>query len=319
MSSKKRKKVKKKKISVRGSGKCSSVMHPDLTLRFPAVYFTVSVEHFNDLTAFYMENVKFYDWKLDRKRPLSWLVSVQKAGYHRSPPDVHSALHLIIVQEGASSAQYNQSVLTFSVGEVFVTAPWEVHSSAASCARILYVLNIDPVSLQEFFFHGYDDLERLFLLSPEERKRCLNSMPDLARYRENIASLFALPDSEEKALRLWYAVLGFFMQVKVPNHHGVKEMNTFRRLRPALLKLSGNVLTANEAAKACHLSVSYFSALFKQTFGLSFARYERIYRLNGAAGDIRRGVSLKEAADSWGFCDKSHLARLLKDRRTRSH
>ena len=85
-------------------------------------------------------------------------------------------------------------------------------------------------------------------------------------------------------------------------------------LLPALKALSGRMLTVNEAAELCNLSVSYFAVIFKQQFGLSFGRYERNYRLNGAAVAIRRGATLKEAADEWGFCDKSHLARLLKGR-----
>ena len=58
---------------------------------------------------------------------------------------------------------------------------------------------------------------------------------------------------------------------------------------------------------------NHIAVIFKQQFGLSFARYERNFRLNGAAVAIRRGATLKEAADEWGFCDKSHLARLLNN------
>ena len=76
----------------------------------------------------------------------------------------------------------------------------------------------------------------------------------------------------------------------------------------------GTTDAVNEAAELCNLSKSYFAVIFKQQFGLSFARYERNFRLNGAAVAVRRGATLKEAADEWGFCDKSHLARLLKNR-----
>ena len=74
----------------------------------------------------------------------------------------------------------------------------------------------------------------------------------------------------------------------------------------------GGMLTLPEAAELCGLSTSYFAAIFRKQFGVSFARYERNFRLNRAAGAIRRGATLKEAAAGWGFCDKSHLARLLK-------
>mgnify|MGYP003311234176 CR=1 FL=1 len=71
-------------------------------------------------------------------------------------------------------------------------------------------------------------------------------------------------------------------------------------------------LSLSEAAEQCNLSPSYFAALFRKQFGLSFARYERNFRLNGAISAINHGTTFKEAAEEWGFFDKSHLARLIK-------
>ena len=84
-----------------------------------------------------------------------------------------------------------------------------------------------------------------------------------------------------------------------------------RRFINALQRLGKEPLPVEEAARVCNLSASRFAALFKASFGVSFGRYERIFRLNGAAEALRRGATLKEAAAEWGFCDKSHLARLL--------
>ena len=84
------------------------------------------------------------------------------------------------------------------------------------------------------------------------------------------------------------------------------------RLRPALQHLGCKLISVEDAARLCNLSSSRFAVLFKSVFGMSFARYERLFRLNGARDDMRHGSSLKEAAEKWNFCDKSHLARLLK-------
>ena len=84
------------------------------------------------------------------------------------------------------------------------------------------------------------------------------------------------------------------------------------RLKPALQSLSCQIMSVEDAAKICNFSVSRFAVLFKEFFGMSFGRYERLFRLNGAKEDLRNGFTLKEAAGKWSFCDKSHLARLLK-------
>ena len=259
-----------------------------------------------------MKNVVFFDWKLDLEHPLSWHISQNSSSGVLQPPDAHSAIHLLIIMEGSIVAQYAQSTLEINAGEVFVSAPWEVHRSINTHERKLLFINIDPAALQKFFFCGYENLEKLFTLQPAERKRCLNVKHDLKEACQKILQIFDQPDTPGKSLEMWHAVLGLFMKIKIEENISTEQSRNLVKLRPALQKLSGKFLSAAEAAAECNLSSSYFAALFKKTFGLSFARYERMFRLNKASGDIARGASLKEAADAWGFCDKSHLAKLLK-------
>ena len=259
-----------------------------------------------------MENVVFFDWKLDLEHPLSWHISQNSSSANLRPPDAHSAIHLLIIMEGSIVAQYAQSTLEINSGEVFVSAPWEVHRSMNSHEHKLLFINIDPAALQKFFFCGYENMEKLFTMLPAERKKCLNTDHDLKVECKKILQVFEQPDSSCKSLEMWHAVLGLFMKIKIEDNISSEQGRNLARLRPALQKLSGKFLSAAEAAEECNLSSSYFAALFKKTFGLSFARYERMFRLNKASGDIARGSSLKEAADAWGFCDKSHLAKLLK-------
>ncbi len=264
---------------------------------------------------FYMKNVEFFDWQLNLKRPISWSISENCGDAVARTPDAHSALHLLLMLEGTAIAQYGNSLLEFKPGEVFVTAPWEVHRSLNPHYRKLLFINIDPAVLQEFFFCGYENLEKLFLLPPEARWKCLNCEHDLTEECRKILQIFKTEDSPQKTMQMYHAVLGVFVKLKIAGNIAEMQSSLLQKLRPALQKLSGKVLTLEQAAQSCNLSSSYFAALFKRNFGLSFAAYERMFRLNGAAGAIARGFSLKEAAADWGFCDKSHLARLLKKQR----
>ena len=80
--------------------------------------------------------------------------------------------------------------------------------------------------------------------------------------------------------------------------------NIFRRVSARIYRAADKIIVSSRS----------FGEVFKKQFGMSFGRYERNFRLNGAENALRRGCSLKEAADLWGFCDKSHLSRLLKQR-----
>ena len=140
---------------------------------------------------------------------------------------------------------------------------------------------------------------------------------DLGQVHEVDEKLLQYADTESpsplKKLRLWHTVLEFFMDILPEQTEMIPANDDYRRLLPVLEKLGNKMLSLEEGAKLCNLSVSRFSVLFKNFSGLSFGRYERNFRLNGAAGTIRRGATLKEAAEKWDFCDKSHLARLLKE------
>jgi len=89
----------------------------------------------------------------------------------------------------------------------------------------------------------------------------------------------------------------------------------YNKLQPALRKLflSTEQLTLRDAAGECCLSIDYFSHLFKQCFGISFAAYELNYRLNQAADCmLKKRYSLKEVARIYGFSDKSHFCRSFR-------
>ena len=58
------------------------------------------------------------------------------------------------------------------------------------------------------------------------------------------------------------------------------------------------------------MSESYFSHTFRACTGISFARYELAFRLNGAAAELHREkTGVKQLAAEWGFYDASHFCR----------
>ena len=264
-----------------------------------------------------MKKVEFFDWNLSNLHPVSFLWSNYPKGVRplRPRPDMHSSLHLAWIQQGSRRGSFAYQQLDFSQSEFYLTAPWEPHCTlSTSLDHRLLLLNIDLESLQNAFFTGGEQLQKLFTMTPAERMDHLNRKLRSTDAAAKLLETVSLPPTFQQELRLWNIVQKIFIDILPETDENTLPSGNYLRVLPALKALSGRMLTVNEAAELCNLSGSYFAVIFKQQFGLSFGRYERNYRLNGAAIAIRRGATLKEAADAWGFCDKSHLARLLKGR-----
>ena len=259
-------------------------------------------------------NVEFFNWKLNSANPVTSMnVNYGKLENIRRP-DIHSAIHLGIITRGENCGRFGKDELRFSAGELYLTSPWEPHHTIESSGASLILITLDARSLEEFFSNCKENLSALLRMVPAARMKYINSFDHVQNNVEKLISLAeSAPSAPLEKLRLWHAVLEFFMDILPGQTENIPANDDYLRLLPVLEKLGNKMLTLEEGAKLCNLSVSRFSVLFKNFSGLSFGRYERNFRLNGAAGTIRRGATLKEAAAAWDFCDKSHLARLLKE------
>ena len=259
------------------------------------------------------KSVEFFDWKLDFRNPVTAMVV--NCGVTRTPrpPDMHSAIHLGIILEGENSGRFGKDELSFSAGTFYITAPWEPHQTIKSTPGKILLITLNCWSLEDFFCTCKENLNILFRTPPAARMAYLSRLKPLDESLNKIIDFALDAPSLRQKLRLWHAVLELFMEI-IPEHNGDLPMNEdYRRLLPVLEKLGNRMITLSEAAGFCNLSISRFSILFREFSGLSFGRYERNFRLNCALAAIRRGATLKEAAEEWDFCDKSHLARLLKE------
>ena len=260
-----------------------------------------------------MKNVGFFDWKLNSSHPLSYMKIDYKTHRSSNRPDVHSSLHLNIHCSGRAAGEHGNARIESEDESICLISPWEPHMTIyASEDTKLLLLNIDTDTLLNFFYIGRNRLNYLLTMPPGERFEYLNNHPALPPIVEEIKQQMYSDDLDNNMLMLWNTVLKFFIAALPEiDENTVLECN-YQRLLPALEKLSGKVLTLTDAAELCNLSPSYFAALFRKQFGLSFARYERNFRLNGAINAVNQGATFKEAAEEWGFFDKSHLARLIK-------
>jgi len=251
-----------------------------------------------------------YDWRLTDLHPLHVMYAEYKPGVANLPADMHSSVHIGILLEGDIKSMINGEKFAFQSGDFYLIAPWEPHRRLGSeRGNKLLALTVDPESVSRAMLSGADKLNLLYRTKVTERQLILGRHRlDRARLRD-ILRLLSLPDSPERELRLWYAALGVFLEIATLEFSAEPDAD-YSRLLPSLRKLGNRPLAVPDAAAECGLSESRFAHLFKQVFGISFAKYERLYRLRCALDEMqRRHAGLKETAENWGFYDKSHFAK----------
>ena len=86
----------------------------------------------------------------------------------------------------------------------------------------------------------------------------------------------------------------------------------FKRIQNAVALIrqtQGKSPSLEEAAKACNLSVSRFSTLFRHSIGISYGQFALHARLSKVAEELLySSYSLNEIAERWGFFDASSLS-----------
>ena len=259
------------------------------------------------------QNVEFFDWKLSPSNPVTATFIRYGRILKVRSPDMHSALHLGMVLHGENRGIFGREELELFPGALYLTAPWEPHYTGSSSGAELLLITLDARSLEDFFCSCPENLTALLRMPPIQRMAYINRQKIPASCLDKLICCSKDLTNPRQQLRLWHTILELFMEIIPEQPENVPKNDDYCRLLPVLEKLGSQMITLNEAARICNLSTSRFSALFKNFSGLSFGRYERNFRLNGAAGDIRRGATFKEAAERWDFCDKSPLARLLKN------
>ncbi len=267
-------------------------------------------------------NSRAYDHHLSLREPLRLHhYRYDGASPALSLPDTHYALHLGIGLCGALRVSLPGHERLVEPGDIWLTSCWEPHwgeprgpTEVVLCTVLLEALgSLDPF--------GRTPWESPFLAVPEERPRLSESWR--SRMRPLAAALADLADSGDASggvaawLSFHQALLLVLQAWTAGSAPGTLPVAGGRpRVQPAIdliRRRRGEPVRVAEAARACGLSPSRFSELFRQALGGTFAQFALRARLAGAAGDIRgTSLPLKVIAERWGFYDPSHFFRVFR-------
>lgn len=259
-----------------------------------------------------MDTVKF-DWKLTPEHPVKIHSSTHLPGMVSAPSDIHSSIHIGLLLKGDTTGLHNGERISVQENELYLISPWEPHRTLGSkSGNNLLLITADPAALNRLLLHGAQKLNILCRIPPRRRQEILQTVKIPDFYPEKILQLLREEETPERELKLLNAALGIITEIVCADFSAEPEPE-YLRLLPALETLGNRSVSVAEAAEKCHLSESRFAHLFRQIFGMPFARYERLYRLRGAFDQLCHEHSgVEETAEKWGFYDKSHFSRSFR-------
>ena len=234
-------------------------------------------------------------------------------------PDMHGTVHLGVLLDGELESCYLDHRMRSIPGDVWFTAPWEPHwCGGAGSPTDIVLFTVLPERLGDIGVDAGVDWLLPFIVPVRERPRVAD--PGL---REEVLRLAReardIQESDgEFAPAAWLKLHELLLCLIRRTGFGPRALSggrgmAFGRVMAAVslartAKRDG--VTLEEAAKACHLGKSRFSALFKAATGLAFGQFAERARLGAAAEAVRRSPApFKQIAADWGFYDESHFHR----------
>ncbi len=263
---------------------------------------------------------------LSAESPFSINYMYAKTPSNEYSGDIHYALQLGIQLTGATEIVYDDYSRICRPGDCWWTMCWEPHALKVLEKRSFVV----AVNLEMNAIGSVDPFGGCHWLLPFTLPREQRYVPD------NDAERVKFLEAGRK-LYHWNSRRGAFWQQKSwllindllltaisrlnriqPDtvEQAAVSSDKFARLRPAIelaRACDDEPVTLAKAAKACSLSASRFSELFREALGSSFGQFAARARISQAARDIATSnMAVEEVAAKWGFFDSSHFCHAFK-------
>ncbi len=238
--------------------------------------------------------------------------------------DMHYALQIGVVIHGAVELVMDDFSRTFNPGEMFWTMCWEPHAYRLLKRRnFVLAINIDIDNLGDCGHFSDCDWLAPFIISPEKRfcpeteEERMNAVRD-AKKLFHICCRKPLNWQPEAWLSIHQLILKAISSIgKNGDLSGSLNMrNGFWRIKPAINMVrstESRLPNLGDAAKACSLSPSRFSEIFRRSMGVSYGQFTNKVRIANAAKDLMAGNrTTEEVAIKWGFFDSAHFCNSFK-------
>jgi AraC-like DNA-binding protein len=240
---------------------------------------------------------------------------------HRFYADMHGTFEVDLLLSGHMVHTFDGVPLRSVAGDVLLIPAWEPHGwETTSLDTVDLVIQFLPEFLGEetvagaswLSFFARPAAERPRAATPQVREELLDIGQRLRRELEERPR--GWQDGVRIALLQVLLTLSRGWQAPQPSAASPRYSHTnLERIMPALALVHANMesrVTLGEASAACGLSKRHFATLFRQTMGMTFARFAAHARLKEAARLLNQtDLPVEAVAGQTGFVDHSHLRR----------
>lgn len=236
------------------------------------------------------------------------------------PPygDVHFAPQMIIMLHGEVIVEQANRRIVCRGGDVCLTAPYLPHSVSLGEGRSHYlVVTFNFFALNDF--SPFDDVNYLQLfVQPELPPPTRHNRAEIIHLARKISALGKKqPTNFRTGQFIHLQQILWLLTSRIDTVPATNSRKNVMQIYPALLLAQSScdkLISLDEAADACNLSRSRFSAVFKKYMGVSFNAFAMRGRLSAIALKLLSGEasSMKEIALESGFADVSHFYRTFR-------
>ena len=242
-------------------------------------------------------------------------------GPQEPPGDMHFDPQLVIVLKGSMEFEQGEKRVLCRSGQLCLSGPYQPHCARFFEGTTRYLgFTLDFYSLNSFTPFQDVNYLQIFLQDPADfcPVRNRRDRAFVLRIGRKLHWLeLKKPAGYKTGQYLEIHRLLWFLHTRL-GQSGHLPYRSILQISPALLLVQNSqdrLLPLDEAANACNLSRSRFSAVFREHMGISFNAFALRRRLNAAAGLLLTSPerSMKEIAQESGFSDVSHFYRAFKN------
>jgi len=260
--------------------------------------------------------------KLDLENPFSVTCANLPKTISPVHPDMHYDLQIGIVLSGALEVSYPDFKTKLCPGQFWWSSCWEPHVCRVMDDDTTHLViscipdvlgNADPFG-QFRWLSPFSPVpsHRPQATTQAAKKRALS----MGRALRNIYEERPFGWRTLLWLKIHELILLLSQEKTTPQNRKQVSAQSISRVLPALQLVKSDLskpVFLESAARACHMSVSRFSEVFRDIMGITFGTFALRARICGAAQVLKTtNQPLKAIAKEWGFANSSHFHHVFK-------
>lgn len=232
--------------------------------------------------------------------------------------DMHYDVELGVVLKGSMVRRCGGWQGEVRDGDFWLHGVWEPHSAEVVDAPLeLIMFHVQPDILARHVFPEASEVNWLNLFALPVSMRPVCAAGDGGIWKDfgvRMRALSRLPDTWCTRIRMRCCLYEFLTQIISRHCEGSFLRRAQSRWSEGLARAVDLALNSccrvpvSKAAEAAGMDRNSFSRQFVELVGLSFTDFQLHRRLRSAAAELLESdIPIKEAAEKWGFVDKSHF------------